>query len=262
MGAILTAIKRGFGVAAKNLGLVSILIVFNAIGSLVSMPFAVQPGQTPTPQMTASALIFSVIFILISIFFQGASLALVRDYVKSGAAKISSFVSYGAKYYLKLFGLGLLIILIIGVAALVAGLLVAATAPLNNAVVTNIAIGIAVVIVSIVGLLYFIPLTLSPYSLICGESGVIAAMKDSLAVAKKPFSRVLWLLLLFALLILIALGIGLVIGFMVGLLTAVMPAAAGRIVMAIVTSVINGYLGVVMTGSFMIFYLGLKEKAI
>ena len=54
MGAILTAIKRGFGVAAKNLGLVLILIVFNVIGSLVSMPFAVTPGQTPTPQMTAS----------------------------------------------------------------------------------------------------------------------------------------------------------------------------------------------------------------
>ncbi|MCX5686823.1 MAG: hypothetical protein NTW09_05145 [Candidatus Omnitrophica bacterium] len=260
MGAILTAIKRGFGVAAKNLGLVLILIVFNMIGSLVSMPFAVMPGQTPTPQMTASALIFSVIFILISIFFQGASLALVRDYVKAGVAKLSSFVSYGAKYYLRLFGLSLLIILIIGIAALVAGLLVAATAPLNNAIVTNIAIGAAVVIVSIVGLLYFVPLTLSPYSLICGELGVIAAMKDSLAVAKKPFSRVLWLLLLFVLLILIALGIGLVIGFVVGLLTAVMPAAAGRVVMAVVTSCINGYLGIVMTGSFMIFYLGLKEK--
>lgn len=260
MAAILTAIKRGFGVASKNLGLVLVLIVFNVIGSLVSMPFAVQPGQTPTAQMTASAVIFSVVFILISIFFQGASLGLVRDYVKAGVAKLSSFASYGLKYYLKLLGLGLLIILIIGLAALVAGLLVAVTAPLNNALVTNIAIGIAIVIVSTVGLLYFIPLTLSPYALVCGELGVIASMKDSLAVAKKPFSRVLWLLLLFILLILIALGIGLVIGFVVGLLTAVMPAAAGRIVMVIVTSIINGYLGIVMTGSFMVFYLGLKEK--
>ena len=261
MTGILEAIKKGFGIAAKNLGLVLILIVFNIIGSLINMPFAIQPGQTPTPQMTASALIFSVIFILISIFFQGASLGLIRDYVKSGVAKLASFASYGLKYYLRLLGLGLLIILIIGIAALVAGLIVAATTPLNNAIVTNIAIAVAVVIVTVIGFLYFIPLTLSPYALICGELGVIAAMKNSLAITKKPFSRVLWLLLLFVLLILIALGIGLVIGFVVGLLTAVIPAAAGRIIMAIVTSIINGYLGVVMTGSFMVFYLGLKEKA-
>ncbi|MDP3804237.1 MAG: hypothetical protein Q8Q87_01655 [Candidatus Omnitrophota bacterium] len=262
MTGILEAIKKGFGVAAKNLGLVLILIVFNMIGSLVSMPFAIQPGQTPTPQVTASALIFSVVFILISIFFQGASLGLIRDYVKGGIAKLGSFASYGIKYYLRLLSLGLLIILIIGIVALVAGLIVAATTPLNNAIVTNIAIAVAVAIVAVVGLLYFIPLTLSPYALVCGELGVIAAMKSSLATAKKPFSRVLLLVLLFVLLILIALGIGLVIGFLVGLLTAVMPAAAGRIAMAIVTSIINGYLGVMMTGSFMVFYLGLKEKTV
>ncbi|MFA6142059.1 MAG: hypothetical protein WC738_02045 [Candidatus Omnitrophota bacterium] len=262
MGVILEAIKKGFGVASKNLGLVLILFVFNLIGSIASMPFAVQPRQTPTPQMTVSALIFSAIFILISIFFQGASLGLVRDYVKGGVAKLSSFMAYGVKYYLKLFCLGLLIILIIGVAALVAGLIVAATTPLNNAIITNIAVVIAVAIVAVVGLLYFIPLTLSPYALVCGEMGVIAAMKNSLSVTKKPFSRVLTLLLLFVLLILIALGIGLVVGFLIGLLTAAIPAGAGKIVMAVTTSIINGYLGLVMTGSFMVFYLGLKEKAV
>jgi len=260
MAVIFDAVKKGFGVASKNLGLVLILVVFNLVGSLASMPFAVQPGQTPTNQMTVSALIFSVIFILISIFFQGASLGLVRDYVKSGAAKLSSFVSYGAKYYLKLFVLGLLIILIIGVAAIVAGLIVAATSPLNNAIVTNIAVVIAIAIVAVIGLLYFIPLTLSPYALVCDETGVIEAMKKSLSVVKNPFSRVLTLLLLFVILILIALGVGLVVGFLVGLLTAVMPAAAGRIAMAVTTSIINGYLGLVMTGSFMVFYLGLSNK--
>lgn len=260
MGTVLEAIKKGFGVASKNLGLVLILIAFNAIGSLISMPFAVQPGQTPTPQMTLSALIFSIAFILVSIFFQGASLALVRDYVKSGIAKLGSFAAYGLKYYLKLLGLGILIILIIGVVALVAGLLVAVTSPLNNAVVTNIAVAVAVLIVAVVGLLYFVPLTLSPYALVCGDLGVIASMKNSLAITKKPFSRVLWLLVLFVLLILIALGVGLVFGFIVGLLTALIPPAAGRIIMAMVTSCINGYLGIVMTGSFMVFYLGLNNK--
>jgi len=260
MGVILEAIKKGFGVASKNLGLVFILVLFNLAGSFASMPFAVQPGQTPTPQATTAALIFSLVFILISVFFQGASLGLIRDFIKEGKLKLAAFINYGLKYYLRLFGLGLLIILIIGITALAAGLLVAITSAVNNVVLTSIAVIAAIAIVVIVGLLYFVPLTLSPYALVNGEMGIIAAMKNSLVVAKKPFSRVFLLILLFVLLILIALGIGLAVGFVFGLLTAIMPAGAGRSVMAVVTSCINGYLGVVMTASFMIFYLGLNKE--
>jgi sterol desaturase/sphingolipid hydroxylase (fatty acid hydroxylase superfamily) len=122
-------------------------------------------------------------------------------------------------------------------------------------------VAIAVVaIIVLVGLLYFVPFTLSPYALVCNELGVIEAMKKSLVTAKKPFSRVFLLILLFVLLILIALGVGLVIGFIFGVLTAVMPAGVGRIIMSAVTSCINGYLGVVMTASFMVFYLGLAKE--
>jgi hypothetical protein len=257
MAMILEAVKKGFSIASKNLVLVLILIVFNLVASLTSMPFAVQPGQVPTPQMTTGALIFSLVFILISIFFQGATLGLVRDFIKEGKMKLDAFVAYGSKYYLRLFGLGLLIILIIGIAALVAGLLIAVTGPANNIVLTGAAVVVAIAIMVVVGLLFFIPLTLSPYALVCEELGVIEAMKRSLAVAKKPFTRVLLLIVLFVILILIALGIGLVVGFVFGLLTAIIPATAGRLVMSVVTSCINGYLGIVMTASFMIFYLGL-----
>lgn len=262
MAEIFDAIKKGFGIAAKSLSLVLILITFNLIANLLSIPLAVAPGKTPTPPQTVSAIIFSVVFILISIFIQGGSLGLVRDRIKEGGMKLASFASYGLKYYLRLLGLGILIIAIIGIVALVAGLIIAATAPLNNTVITAIAVVIAIAIGVAASLLYFIPLTLSPYALVCDDLGVIGALKKSLQTAKKPFSRVFLLILLFVLLILISLGIGLVVGFLVGLLGAIMPVEAGKIAMAVATSIINGYLGIVMMAAFMTFYLSLTGKKV
>ena len=260
MVGVFEAIKRGFGIAAKSLGLVLILIIFNLIGNFASMPFAVAPGQTPTPQAMTGAIIFTLVFVLISIFIQGGALGLVRDRIKEGKMKLASFTSYGAKYYVKLLGLGALIVLIIGIVALIAALLIAVTAPLNNVIISGIAIAIALAIGIIALIFYFIPFALSPYALICEGLGVIASIKRSLVVAKKPFIRVLFVFLLLLFLILISLAVGLVFGFLVGMISAMIPAMAGKILMAVVTSIINGYLGIVMMAAFMIYYLGLAAK--
>ena len=260
MTGVIEAIKKGFGIATKSLGLVLILIIFNFIGNIASMPFAVPAGQTPTPQMVAGAVAFTIVFILISIFIQGGALTLVRDSIKEGKMKLALFASYGAKYYIKLLGLGILIVLIIGIVALIAALLIALTAPLNNVIISGIAIAFAIAIGVIASLFYFIPFALSPYALICEGLGVIASMKRGLVVAKKPFVRVFLLILLFVIMILISLGVGLVFGFLVGLVSAMIPAMAGKILMAVVTSIINGYLGIVMMAAFMTYYLSLAAK--
>lgn len=260
MAGIFTAIKKGFGIATKNMMLVAVLFFFNLVWNLASIPFAIAPGTMATPQLSVSALIFSILFVLASIFVQGSVLGLVRDTIKEGKMKLAAFMAYGIKYYLRLFGLGIVIILVIGIVALIAGLLIAATAPLNNTVVTAIAITAAIAIAVIAGLLYFIPIALSPYAMVCDELGVVGALKKSLAVGRKPFTRIFLLLLLFVVLILIALGIGFVVGFAVGMISAVIPAQAGKILMAVTTSIINGYLGIVMTGSFMVYYLSIAGE--
>ncbi|OGW83562.1 MAG: hypothetical protein A2987_04140 [Omnitrophica bacterium RIFCSPLOWO2_01_FULL_45_10] len=256
---IIEAIKKGFGVATKSLGLVLILFTFNAIWSIASLPLVARQGTAVTPQVTATALTFSLLFILVSIFVQGGSLALIRDYIKEGKMKLANLLSNGLKYYLRLFGLGLLIILIVTVAALLAALLVVATAPLNNTTVTIIAATIALVIGGI-GLYYMLLLTMSPYSLVCDEVGIIESMKRSVKLVRKNVGKVLLLLVI---LILISLGIGFLIGLVIGLLTAAVPGGAGQVLISIVNSAFNGYLGVVMMASFMVFYLALaaKEKA-
>ncbi len=257
---IIEVVKKGFVVATKNLNLVLILIVFNVIGNLVSLPFTPVQGTQPSPEMSAPLLIFTVVFVLISIFIQGGTLGAVRDYVKEGKMKLSAFASYGAKYYLKLLLLGIVIVAVVVIVALIAALIIAVTAPLNNKLVTIIATIIAMIIGIIATLLYFIPLTLSPYALVCDEIGVIEAVKKSLKVAKNPFKRVFTLLLLFIVLMLISIGIVLVIGYVLNLLIALLPSGAGRVATAVVTGIINGYLGVVMTVSFTAYYLMLTSK--
>jgi hypothetical protein len=257
---IMEAIKKGFGVAGKAMGLVAILFVFNLIFNLAGIPLAAKPGTPPAPQFTIAAVIFSLLFVLISIFIQGGTLGLVRDHIKEGKMKLGNFASYGLKYYIKLLGLGVVIILLVGVVAIVAALLIAGTAPINNTIVTAIAITIALAIAVVVGLFYFVPFTLSPYAIICDEAGVVQSLKKCLSVVRHPVSRLFSLILLFVLLILISLGIGFVLGFVVGLISVVMPANVGQILMAVVTSAINGYLGVVMMAAFMTFYLEISKK--
>jgi len=258
---IMEAIKKGFGVAAKNMLLILVLFVFNLIWNLASIPLARQGAAAggaagAAPQLTAAAAILSIVFILASIFVQGGALALVRDYVKEGKTKLANFVSYGLKYFARLLGLGLLIILIIAIVGLIAALIIAATAGFNNTTVTIIATVVAIVI-GVAGLYYIILLILSPYTMICEEIGVIEAMKRSIAIVKRTIGKVLLLLVL---LVLISLGIGFLIGFITGLLTMALPANVAQIVIVVINSAFNGYLGLVMMASFMVFYLGMAGQ--
>ncbi|MDO8535664.1 MAG: hypothetical protein Q7S30_01455 [Candidatus Omnitrophota bacterium] len=268
---MLEAIKKGFGVASKNLVLILVLFVFNLIWNMVNI--AIIPAGTvpvggagattsPTmpPEVAFTTLIFSILFILVSIFMQGGSLGVVKDYIKEGKTKLSQFASYGLKYYLRLLGLGLIIILLVLIIAVIAALIVAATAPLNNIIATVIA-SIVAIAIGLVGIYFVILLVMSPYAMVSDETGIMEAMKRSMRVVKKSFWKILLLLVL---LILIAIGIGVLIGMLTGLLTVALPVKIGQIVIGVVNSLFNGYFGIVMMASFMALYMALagQEKTV
>ena len=252
---VIEAIRKGFGVASKNMGLVLILFIFNLIWNLASIPF-VGPAATARPDLAAIAVIISILFILMSIFVQSGALALVRDYVKHGKMALGSFAGYGLKYYIRLFLLGLLIVLIIGVIGMLAALIVFATTPLNNTAVTIIAAIIAIGI-GVVGVYYILLLMLSPYTIVCDELGVIEGMKKSIKVVRRSLGRIILLLVL---LILISMGLGFLVGLLTGFASVAMPIGAGRVFTGIVSSIFNGYLGIVMMASFTVFYLAVAER--
>lgn len=268
---ILEAIKKGFGVASKNLALVFVLFLFNLVWNMINI--AVMPAGAMTapgagtatpaavpPETVLTTLALSILFVLVSIFMQGGSLGAVRDYIKEGKMKLSQFASYGLKYYLRLLGLGFIIILFVLLVAVIAALIVAATAPLNNVIATVVASVIAILIGS-AGIYFVILLVMSPYTMVSDEIGVIDAMKRSMRVVKKSFWKIL---LLLALLVLIAIGIGVLLGIAIGLLTVVLPTKVGQMIIGVVNSLFNGYFGIVMMSSFMVLYMALagQEKTV
>lgn len=268
---IVDAIKKGFGIAGRNMLLVLILFVFNLIWNMINiaiMPQGAVPGAapaaatpSPVPPETAMVAFFSsAIFILISIFMQGGSLGVVKGYIKEGTAKLNGFASYGLKYYVRLLGLGVLVVLFILIVGLIAALIIAATAPLNNVIVTIIASAIAIAI-GLAGIYFVVLLVMAPYAIVCDDTGIIEAIKHSMNTVRKAFWKVLSLLVL---LVLISIGIGVLIGIFAGLLTIALPATAGQVVIGFVNSLFNGYLGIVMMAAFMSYYLALtgKEKVI
>jgi len=271
MMGMIEAIKKGFSVASKNLVLVLVLFIFNLIWNIVNiifMPATAAPstvaGATKapaiSPQVALTTFAFSVLFILVSIFMQGGSLGAVRDYIKEGKMRLSQFASYGLKYYLRLLALGFIIILLVLIVAVTAALLVAATAPINNVVATFIAYIVAIAI-GLVGMYFVLLLVMSPYTMVCDETGVMEAMKRSMRVVKKSLWQILLLLML---LVLIAIGIGVLIGTVAGLLTVALPPKAGQLIIGVVNSLFNGYFGIVMMASFMALYMALagQEKAV
>ncbi len=251
---VIEAIKKGFGTANKNLGLVLVLFVFNALWAIGSLPF--MAAANASAPVTAAAMVFSIVFILVSVFIQGGTLGLVRDHLKTGSMKLAGFIPHGFKYYLRLFILGLVIVLIVGIVAVIATVIIAATAPLNKVAVTIAATGLAVAI-GLVGLYFVVLLIMSPYSMVCDDTGVVAAMKNSMKFVKAKLVKTILLLVL---LILISLGVGFLVGFGTGLATIAVSPRIGHVVIGLVNSIFNGYLGVAMIASFMSFYLGLSGK--
>lgn len=256
---VMEAIRKGFGVAVKGMSLIAVLFIFNLAGNLATLPFTPVSGTPASPQATLPLLMISLVFIILSVFIQGGSLGLVRDIIKEGRMKLNMMAGYGAKYFVRLLVLGVIILLFVVVLALVSGILIAITAPLNNAIVTAIVIA-AVVAATVIAALYFlIPFILSPYAIVCDEVGAMDALKKAIALGRKPFVKVFTLLALVILLVLLALGVGFLIGLVVGLISALLPVGAARMLMVVVSSVVNSYLGIVATASFMVYYLAKKE---
>jgi len=142
----------------------------------------------------------------------------------------------------------------------IAALIVAATAPLNNVIATAVA-SIVAIAIGLAGIYFVILLVMSPYAMVFDETKVVEAMKRSMRVVKKSFWKILLLLVL---LVLIAIGIGVLVGIVTGLLTVALPPKVGQIIIGVVNSLFNGYFGIVMMASFMALYVALagQEKTV
>ena len=244
---ILESVKKGFSVAASSLPVALVLFIFGFIFSLINialLPQTQASNASPSPAMIAAGLVF----VLVTVFMQAGSMGYVREKIKQGNVTFSSFLSMGSKYYVKILCLSLVIALIIGAFVLVAALVVAVLGQKMQ----YLAMGIAIVIAAI-GIYVLILLFFAPYIAINEEKGVTASLKESVRVVRANILKVVLLALL-----LIAIGflVGVLIGFAVGLISRSMPGDSSKILFAFFSSLVNAFLGLFVTSSFMGFYLG------
>ena len=245
------SIKKGFGIAKSSLSLVLLLFVFGFIFNMVNVTLAPKTPDAGAP--SPLLIVLGVVFIFLSIFFQAGSMGYVRDRIKAGTATLSNFTSSGRKYYLRLLVLGIVVSFIIGVFVLLAAL---AVAFLKDKLAV---VGVVLAILSAaLGIYFLVMLFLSPYAAVADDKKVKESIRLSMKLVKK---NILPLLGMTALLILIGFAIGLVLGAaLAGLSYVVKQEMISQTIFALLSSLVNAYLGVVVTAAFMNFYLALPER--
>ena len=241
------SLGKGFKVTGQSMNLVLILFVFGAVWNVLNVFLA---PKTQNPQLSASAglIILAVVFGLVSIYLQAGSLGFILNNLKTGGRDLSSFMQSGGKFYARLLVLGLIVAAVAGVLVLVAALLMAATAGNVVAIVVTVAIAAT-------GIYFAILIFLAPYIIVADDQKVMVSVRQSIALVKKNLLKVLGLAVL---LILIGFGVGLLLGVLFAALSAVMKGTAPQIVFAVLSSFVNSYLGVLVSASFMAFYLALS----
>lgn len=247
---VLESIKKGFSVAAQNLGLVLFLFVFGAGWNLTSLLFP-QSFQNPTPAQLAVFLTLALFFIIVSVYLQAGSMGYVRDRLKGLPTSPASFAASARRYYFRFLGVGSVLAAIAGTFALIAILpleFIGKTLPV-------VAIPVAVV-ASLVGIYFIIMMFLAPYIVVCKEERAIASLRQSMDFVKR---NILSILGLFGILV----AAGFVVGALLGAVYAVIPSnlqgTSTLVILTTLNSLVNAFLGVVVSGSFMAFYLGRSQ---
>ncbi len=251
---IMDAIKKGFEIAGKNLNIVLIIFVFLAIGNLVVIPFTPEAAGGADITMPPVLIAISAILFLVGIFVQGGILGSVTDVVKAGKPDLGKFKGYGMKFYPRLLGLLLVIMVILGLVGFLATFIVAASTATNNAALVILAVIVALVLV-LAGLAALLFLFLSPYIAVIDDAGVPQAIKTSVNFVKKAPLKIIGLGLL---LILIRAGIGLVIMMIAGMMNFVVKGKVLQAVTALMNAGAYGYISVVMAACLTAYYLASK----
>lgn len=254
---IMETVKKGFSLMISSLSVVAIFFAYGAVTNLMNVKLTAQAqANTTDPQnpLVAASIVFSFISVLVGLYLQAGSMGYFKSKLIDGKASLATFFTSGARYYLPLLLFALIIMGIVAVASLGSVLffrmLPRPVAILGSVVLIVIALGVVVT--------WF----LTPYAIVVSGKKVLAAMKESAELVKKNFVKIV-------LIGLTLVAIGFSIGFIFGLITGVGSAIANRQaggsaapqnVVALMSSVVNAFLGVFMTSTYMYFYLKVTHQ--
>ena len=251
------AIKKGFGVAGASWPLIGLLFLFNLVWNLGSIPFAQKPPEEWAVGTWVWAVLFIATFLLLAVFVQGGMLGYALSAVKEGKAELSRFWQAGRQWFGRLFGLGLVLVLCAGLVGLVFvvtfAMALGVSLAWENNIVAIVLANILAVAISGVALYFLFLLFFAPYAMMCDQVRIRESLKRSVHFVRSSLGRVVLLLVLLVLVSLVAmLVVGLVALLMI---TLKVPTTASDVIVRILSSGINSYLGVVTATSLIGFYV-------
>lgn len=247
---IISSLKKGFALTNKSLGLALFLALVGFIWNLVSLQYGPKPGATPANEPISPIFMGAgILFLFTGFFIQGGQLGYLNEKLKQGQSSVNTFLKSASKFFLRFMLLGVSLG-IFGLIFLFLGLL--ATAAFKTVGVV-IAVALAATWIYVVLLLF-----LSPYVVVVHDKGFITAIKESFRMSKKYNN---WSLMgLLGLLLVIGFVIGILLGLTAGGINLLLKGTGSSIVIAVIGSLINGYLGVLVTASFLSFFLTVTDK--
>lgn len=253
---IFAVVRKGFVVSVKALSVLLILFLYNLAINFASRPLQGAQPAAWSPEKWATFAGVILVAILGGIFFQGGMLGFLADTIKQGRSKLSIFVSTGAKFFGRLFGLAAILFAAFGLAAIILAVLfglVAAFAKDNTAIMT--AGAVILLIPAAVAVYYLILLSYSPIILVAGDAKIFESMRRSIDFVRKNILKLIGLALV---LFLIAFLAGLLVGILVGLATFAASASVRDFIAVILGSAVNSYFNIVMTAGLIAFYLAIS----
>ncbi len=253
---IMETVKRGFSLMISSLSVVGIFFVYGAVTNIINMKLTAQAqGAVVNPQnpLMAGTIIFSFVSVFAGLYLQAASMGYFKDKLRVGKADLSTFFASGVRYYLPLLLFALIIMAVVAVASIGSvvffRMLPRPAAILGTVVLITVALGFVVA--------WF----LAPYAIVVSGKRLFPALQESVGLVKKHLLKIV-------LIGLILVVIGFSIGFIFGLITGVAGAIANQkgggtvpqSVITIMSSIVNAFLGVFMTATYMYFYLKVTNQ--
>lgn len=254
---IVETVKKGLSIAKNSLNVVGIVFIVTAVWSVINVlvaPRFEQAAATPDLKTSLGILGVGAIFMLMTVYLQAGQIGYVLEKLKGGSATLAHFTSAGGKFFGKMFLFGLFVLLIvaglIGIGVIPVALLPQIPRPLEI---------VWALLVMAVAIAFAILAFFSPYAIVNENLGPLKAYKKSASVMKKHLGAAL--LLGLALLV-----VGVIVGVVLGgvtalLLLAVKGETASNVIFAVLSSLVNAFLGVAVSASVMKFYLEVNQAS-
>ncbi|MCG2713100.1 MAG: hypothetical protein L6416_12370 [Candidatus Omnitrophica bacterium] len=256
----LEAIKRGGAVFKDILPPMAIICVFNFISAFAMLMLI---GLNPTPEkiaeITGPMIIIFILMLLGWFFIEGGLFSSVMSIVKTGTLNMGEFVSDCSKYFARLLGLnaigGLITILLWLAGAFLTGIFIAFGG--GNNVFFNILGGIVLLLTLIAAAIAGMWLLISQYFTVIDNIGVRDSLGKGFSFVKKYFWKTM---LFFFILVICVFAASFIVNFIATLLGNAIKGMGAAAISIILTSLVNGAMGVFAAACIMTYILGVLQS--